>query len=101
MSPASPAGLGGRASASFSPRLVATIFSPAPSMKIPEIEIEPPATRTTPLASTPARAMPSTNLWLLSSVPIGPAKRALPPRRATATAALAAQPPVVATRSRA
>src|SRR5829696_6304689 len=86
----------GRAAASLSPGRVATIFSPAPSMKMPETETEPPSTRSTPLTSMPACARPARMRRLASSVPTGPAKHAIPPRRATARAALAAQPPVMA-----
>src|SRR5438105_4219070 len=89
-------GSGGSASASFSPRLVATIFSPSRSMKIPDTEIEPPSTRTMPRGSTAARTRASKKRPLASSVPTGPANRATPPSRATAMAALAAQPPAVA-----
>ena len=68
-------------------------------MKIPDTEIEPPSTRSTPDGSTPVFASASRKRRLASSVPTGPENRARPPSRATATAALAAQPPVVATRS--
>src|SRR5262249_43117753 len=83
------------------PCRVATIFSPLRSMKIPDTEIEPPSTHRTPEGSTPVLASASRKRRLASSVPTGPEKRARPPSRATATAALAAQPPVVATRSEA
>src|SRR5262245_9926061 len=92
----SAAGSRGRASPSLSPRRVATSFSPVASIMIPETEIEPPSTRSTWLVSTWLRARPARKRALASSVPIGPVKRASPPSRDTAIAALAAQPPAVA-----
>ena len=100
MSATSAAASGGVAPSRPRPCSVATIFSPSRSMKIPDTEIEPPSTQNTPDGSTPVFASASRKRRLASSVPTGPENRARPPSRATATAALAAQPPVVATRSR-
>ena len=52
MSATSAAGSGGVAPSSLSPWRVATIFSPSRSMKMPDTEIDPPSTRSTPDVST-------------------------------------------------
>ena len=73
------------------------VFSPAASSRMSDTEAVPPATRTAPLQSTPSlvRSVTMRLLTWSSLPPSGPAKAARPPRRAMATAALAAQPPPV------
>jgi len=91
----------GRAPSSPWPRRVAMDFSPPASSKMSETDAPAPATRSTPVQSTPSAARSATMRALIasSSPPSGPAKRASPPRRATASAALAAQPPPVMMKS--
>src|ERR1700722_6204304 len=71
--------------------------SPCGSMQIADIEDATPSTRGQSAQSTCAPASAATMRSPIASCPAGPpsgpAKRARPPRRATATAALAAQPP--------
>src|SRR5215468_582357 len=73
------------------------VRSPRASTKIADTEVLAPGTRTQPMQSTPSRAKPSTRRSPITSLPAGPpsgaAKRTLPPSRAIAIAALAAQPP--------
>src|SRR5215831_15048587 len=73
------------------------VRSPRASMKIADTGVCAPGTRTQPMQSTPSRAKPSTRRSPITSLPAGPpsgaAKRTLPPSRAIAIAALAAQPP--------
>src|ERR1035437_1237361 len=78
---------------SFTPRLVAMVFSPSASSKISDTEAVPPSIRTAPLQSMPS-ALRSVTMRLLtwsSLPPSGPANATRPPRRAMAPAALAAR----------
>src|SRR5215467_15830978 len=75
------------------------VRSPQASTKIADTGVRAPGTRTQPTHSTPSRCRPSTRRSPTASLPAGPpsgaAKYALPPSRAMATAALAAQPPTM------
>src|SRR5215467_428436 len=79
------------------------VRSPRASTKIADTDVLTPGTRTQPTQSTPSRVKPSTRRSPITSLPGGPpsgaAKRTLPPRRAIAIAALAAQPPPMARKS--
>src|ERR1700690_1674924 len=97
----SPAASGGSTLPRLTPRRVAMVFSPVASSRISDTEAVPFFMRATPLQSMPSLAR-SARMRLLtwSSVsPSGPANATRPPRRAMATAALAAQPPPVMMKS--
>src|SRR6202030_4770740 len=74
------------------------VRSPRASMKIADNAVAKPSTRWQNVQSIFPRANAATprSPWASSPAgpPIGPASEALPPRRAIATAALAAQPPL-------
>src|ERR1700674_1620025 len=73
------------------------VRSPRALTKIAETGVRPPGTRTQPAQSTPSRCRPAMTRSPIASSPGGPpsgaAKLTVPPSRAMATAALAAQPP--------
>src|SRR5262245_5940315 len=75
--------------------------SPAGSTKIPETEVVTPSTRLAPQMSTRSLTRLSSTRSPNSSSPTGPQKRARPPSRVIAIAALAALPPPVKKNSRA